>query len=135
MSFLSEELERQMTETLTSQVKLAELSNISQSQISKWISSNQTSINRDQLTALATALSKDPQRHAALISAHLHDEKFGPHHQLVRIEVDSPTVLKDKVAPKSRGDRAMVYLAEQRVTNKEVNDLVIDLARCLGAKL
>lgn len=135
MSNFSEELEKQMATKPASQVEAAELSGISQSQISKWLRSEQTSISSDQITALAKALSDDPVKHANLVKAHLLDEKFGAGSELVRIEIDSPAEWKDKPRPRSKGERAMNYLAEQRVISRDVNDLVIDLAKCLGAEL
>jgi hypothetical protein len=35
----------------------------------------------------------------------------------------------------SKGDEALAYLAQERLRNREVNSLLVDLARVLGAKL
>ncbi len=118
-----------------SQVDVAQESGLSQSQISKWLRAEQTSISEDQMTALAKSLSTETENHAALIAAHLKDEKFGPGSKLVRIELISPAELRDKPSHSSKGERAIHFLAEERVTSRDVNALVIDLARCLGAEI
>lgn len=133
MSHLSEALTRQFELKELSQASVAERSGISQAQISKWVNSDQTSISDDQLSALAIALSDDPSEHAALVRAHLLDECFGPGSELIRIEIDHPSVLKDRPRPRSKGEKALAFLAEERHRNRDLNDLLIDLAKVLGA--
>ena len=134
MSYLGDEIERQMAAQNLNGSQLAERSQISASQIYKWTNSEQTSIGQDQMTALSRALSTDANDHAALTRAHLLDEKFGPGAKLVSIEIDSME-LKDSPKKFSKGEQAVHYLAELRIQSRDVNDLVIDLARCLGAKI
>lgn len=132
MNHFSEELERQLAEKKMSQVDLANATKISQSQISKWIRGDQTSINEEQLTKIARALSCKAPDHALLVRAHLLDEKFGPGANLVRVEMDA-TFEKQKF--KSRGDKAMHFLDELRKTDRHTNNLIITTAQCLGAEI
>ena len=134
MSFLSEELERQFEAAATNPFQLGERIGVSPSQIYKWLRDEQTSISADQLRAIAEGTSKNVNDHAALVRAHLLDEKFGPGSHLVRIEVDSPETMNDQPRPRSKGERAMLYLAEARIKSRAINDLVVDLARCLGGE-
>ena len=114
-------------------MQLSERSKISASQIYKWANNDQTSISADQIDALAAALSKDSMDHARLLVAHLQDEKFGTAAALVRIEMDTPAEVNNRPRPRTKGEKALHYLAEQRLENRNVNDLIIDLARVLGA--
>lgn len=132
MSHFSEELIRQFELRRLSQASAAERSGISQAQISKWVNSDQTSISDEQLTALALALSDESADHVALVRAHLLDEKFGPGSELVRIEIDDSTALNDRPRPRSKGEKALHFLAEERLRNRDLNDLLIDLAKVLG---
>lgn len=135
VSYLSEELERQFARSRTNPLQLSEQIKISPSQIYKWLRSEQTSISAEQLTSLAKGLSSDENSHAALVLAHLQDERFGPGSNLVRIEILSDGKMSDGPKPRSKGEKALHYLAEQRVVSRDVNDLVIDLAKCLGADI
>ena|SRR5579863_1465286 len=135
MSFLADELERQLQAQNVSVTELASKSQMSAGQIYKWLKSEQMSIWPEQLTALSKALSSNSADHAALLRAHLLDEKFGPAADLVHVEIDTNVELHDRPRPRIKGEQALHYLAELRVESKDVNDLVIDLARCLGAKI
>lgn len=117
------------------QTKLAEKSNFSQSQISKWLNDKQVTVDADQLRALQFALSGKIEDHAALLRAHLLDENFGHGAELVRVEIDTIAELKDRPRPRTKGEQAIQFLSETRIDSKDVNDLVIDLARCLGADI
>lgn len=117
------------------QTVLANKAGMSQGQISYWRNGRQTSIGSEQMQALQAALSSDPLDHAALIRAHLRDENFGLATELVRVEVDTPAEVKDRPRPKTKGEKALHFLGEQRMISRDVNDLVIDLARCLGADI
>lgn len=134
MSFLAEEIERQMTVQNLDQTTVAQRAGMSQGQISKWRNNVQTTIDTDQMHALQLALSADPDDHASLIRAHLRDEAFGHAADRVTIEVAGTHELQDRPRPRTKGERAMAFLAESRIESKDVNDLLIDLARCLGAQ-
>lgn len=134
-SHLSEELQRQIDHISASVDDVSDKSGISRGQIYKWIKAEQTSISAEHLDVLAAALSKDPMDHARLLVAHLQDEKFGKASKLVRIEMDTPAEVNDRPRPRTKGEKALHYLAEQRLENRDVNDLIIDLARVLGAEL
>ena len=135
MSFIADEIDRQLESQGTNAMRVAEVSNISASQIYKWTNNEQTSISREQIDALARAISSDINDHARLVRAHLLDEKFGPGSELVRVELDTPAELKDQPRPRAKGEKAMEFLAQERMTSRAVNDLVIDLAKCLGAEI
>lgn len=134
MSYLSEELVRQMTAKKLPGVRLAELTGFSASQISKWVRDEQTSITEAQLTAIQTALGDDPHAHARLVLAHLLDEKFGLAHERIELSVrdDGVTTIQDHGRHMSKGEIAVAYLAQERPGNRELNDLLIDLARLMG---
>lgn len=134
-SYLSEEIKRQLLQLGISQAEVSRRTNISQAQISNWIKGVQTSINAEQLDALAAGLSSDVTDHARLLVAHLQDERFGKSAPLIRIELDTPAELNDRPQPKTKGEKALAYLASERLENRNVNDLIIDLARVLGADL
>jgi hypothetical protein len=87
------------------------------------------------MTALANAISRDTADHAALVRAHLLDEKFGPGSHLVQVEIETSLTAKDKPRGRSRGETAITYLSELRLTDRTANNLLIDLARALGAKI
>ena len=123
----SEELNRQLTASGLTQVQLAKASGLSQSQISKWFRAEQTSVDEAQMTALAQALSQDPATQAALVAAHLQDEKFGPSSELVSISLQCPA----PELPKTEGQAAIDFLSQLRLRNPAANDLIIALARCL----
>ena len=135
MSYLSEELKRQISHINASVDGISDKSGISRGQIYKWLNADQISISAEQIDALATALSKEPMDHARLLVAHLQDEKFGSAARLVRIELDTLDQANDRPRPRTKGEKALHYLAEQRLENRTVNDLIIDLARVLGADL
>lgn len=135
MSNLADEINRQIDAKSLTQMEVAERAGISQSQISKWTRGEQTSLDSEQLAALAKALSTDVEDHAALVKAHLLDEKFGPGAELVEVALIHASALKDKPKPRSKGERAMVWLSQERLRNPELNEMLIDLARLLGAKL
>lgn len=133
MSHLADEISRQMQAGNLTGLLLSERSGISASQLYKWLNSEQISIGEDQLRALAPALSDDSADHAALVRAHLLDECFGPGSELVRIEIDHPAALKDRPRPRSKGEKALAFFAEERHRNRDLNDLLIDMAKVLGA--
>lgn len=132
MSFLSEEMERQLARTNQSIDDLVPKTGLSRAQLYLWKRSEQTSINEEQIRALAGALSDDPIDHAALLKAHLMDETFGPGSELLRIEIDHPSVMQDRPRPRSKGEKALSFLAEERLRNRDLNELLIDLARVMG---
>ncbi len=135
MSYLSEELTRQIESKTASIDAIAEHTKIARSQIYKWLTGEQVSISAEQLDGIATALKADPVDHAKLLVAHLQDERFGKSAPLVRIEMDTPAELHDRPRPRTKGERALQFLGEERLKSRDVNDLIIDLARCLGAEL
>lgn len=132
MSHLAEELARQLAAHSLNSLQLAERSGISASQIYKWANSTQTSIDEDQLTALAPALSPNTEDHASLVRAHLLDEKFGPGSELVRVEIDGSDLLKDRPRMQTKREQAISFLSRESLTNRDLQELLIDLARCLG---
>lgn len=135
MSYLADELERQMEIAAMSGPQLAERTKkISASQIYNWLNSVQTSIGQEQMESLASALSQDPVMNAHLVKAHLLDERFGPGSELVRVEIDG-NELKDRQRPRTKREKSLQFLAELSLTSRDCNSLLIDLARCLGAEL
>jgi len=135
MSYFAEELERQMSAASVNGVQLSERTGISPSQFYNWLKDVQRSVSEEQLKSIAPALSDDVLLHAALVRAHLLDEKKGPGSELVTVEIESPRYLRDKPRPRSRAERALAYLAEERHRNPELNDLIIGLAKMLGGDL
>lgn len=132
MSNLSEEIERQLAKTHQSIDAIAAKSGLTRSLLYLWKSGDQTTINETQLQALAPALSHDASDHAAIVRAHLLDETFGPGSELVAIHITGPQELRDAPRARSRGEQALNYLAQERLSNRDLNDLLIDLARVLG---
>lgn len=108
---------------------------ISRGQIYKWLNGDQTSISGEQIDGLAGALSKDPMDHAKMLVAHLQDESVGSARDLVRIETDTVQELKDRPRARTKGEKAIQFLIEQRLQNRSIDDLLIDLARVLGADI
>jgi transcriptional regulator with XRE-family HTH domain len=135
MSYFAEELQRQMLGKNLKQSELAEISGISQAQVSKWLRGEQISVSEDQMSALSAAIGDDAVQHAELLRAHLLDEQKGLGSQLIRIEIDSPHVLSAPKKARTKGEKAMEFLATERHQNRDLNELLIDLARVLGAKL
>ena len=135
MSYIAEELERQIDQAQTNAKQVADKTGISPSQIYKWINGEQTSITPEQLSSLAKALSKDPFEHASLIRAHLLDECFGPGKELIRIEIAHPSELKDRPRFRSKREQALAFLTELSIKSKSASDLLIQLARSHGAKI
>ena len=133
MSFLSDELKRQIEARKTNALQLADKCGISSAQIYKWTNSAQTSISAEQLDALSNALSSDLVDHARLLVAHLQDERFGTARDMVRIEMNTLAEMNDRPRPTTKREKAIQFLSEQSVENRNVSDLVIDLARVLGA--
>ena len=133
MSYLADELERQLNEQGITGVQLADRTGISTSQIYNWLKSAQVTISEKQLTSIQAALTKDSHAHARLVLAHLLDEKFGHGHDRIAIEMKSEYELKDHPRTKARGEKALHFLAELRLKSKDCNDLLVDLARVLGA--
>lgn len=131
MSYFGEELTRQLASKSLVALQLADRTGISPSQISKWTRGEQTSINEQQISVIQAALGDDPADHARLVLAHLLDEKFGLSHELVELSIQSTDLLKDTPRPKSKGESALTFLAQERLKNRELNDLLIDLARLL----
>jgi len=131
MSYFSEELSRQMTSKAVNGQQLAARIGLSAAQVSKWTRGEQTSIDDVQLSAIQRALGDDPHDHARLVLAHLLDEKFGLHHELVDVSVRDDGALRDRPRHRSKGEAAMEFLAAERVRNPELNDMLIDLARLL----
>lgn len=135
VSFIAEEIARQMESQSLDQTTLATKSGFSQSQISKWLNDKQVTLDAGQLRSLQTALSNQKEDHARLAAAHLKDENFGLGAELVRVEVDMVAEFKDRPRPRTKGESAIEYLNQARIESKDINDLLIDLARCLGADL
>lgn len=135
MSHLSEELERQLGAVGLSVDDVAERSGISRGQIYLWKRGDQTSISESQMTSLAKALTRDKPTQAQLVRAHLMDERFGPGAELVRIEIDHVDAAADKPRRRSKREISLAYLTELSLNSRDCNDLVIDLARCLGAEV
>lgn len=131
MSYFSEELVRQMTTKNVTGIRLADLTGFSASQISNWTRGEQTTINEQQLSVIQAALGDDAHDHARLVLAHLLDEKFGLNSDLVEVTVRDAGEMRDYVRPSSKGEAALAFLAGERVRNRELNDLLIDLARLL----
>lgn len=132
MSYLAEQIERLLEKTHQSVDDVAARCGINRSIIYLWKQGKQTSISEEQLLALSPALSSELSDHAKLVEAHLHDEKFGPGSDLVEISIRSEQQLEDRPRPRSPGDKAMAFLAQERISNRDLNDLLIDLARVLG---
>lgn len=109
--------------------------NISRGQIYKWVNSDQTKINSAQLDALCAALSDNVSDHARLLAAHLEDERFGSARDMVSVHILPDDCLNDQPKQTTKGEKAIQFLSGQRITSKSVDDLVIDLAQCLGADL
>lgn len=135
MSNLADEIERQLNAQSLTAIEVAKRSNISPAQLSKWVRSEQTSISKEQLDALAPALSRDLQNQASLVRAHLLDEKYGPGSELVDVVLIGKGALQDRPANQSKAEKAMTFLMEERLTNRDLNELLIDLAKVLGAEL
>lgn len=125
-------MERQLSKSRQSVDDLVPKTDLSRAQLYLWKRSEQTSISEEQLAALAPALSDDPIDHAALLRAHLMDEAHGPGCELLRIEIDQPDAVNDRPRPRSKGEKALAFLANERLRNRDLNDLLIDLARVLG---
>lgn len=132
MSYLSEEIQRQLLKSDQSIDDIVSKSDLTRSLLYLWKNGEQTSITEEQLRALAPALSSDPADHASLVLAHLQDERVGPGSELVEVSIMSAGLLKDAPRPRSKGEQALQYLAQERVHNRDLNDLLIDLARVLG---
>ncbi len=135
MSHLSDEIDRQLLQSKQSIDDVVRKTGLTRSLLYLWKGGEQTTIDEDQLVALAPALSSDVADHAALVRAHLLDEKFGPGADLVQVSIDGPSELKDRPRPRTKGEKAMEFLTRERLVNRDLNDLLLDLARCLGAEL
>lgn len=135
MSFLSDEIERQMEAGKLTGLQVAAKTDVSSTQLYNWINGKQTSISGEQLDALSAALSPHPVDHAKLLVAHLQDERIGKARDMVRIELVAPDDHKDKPRSRSKGEKALEFLACQRQEARSVNELIIDLARVLGADI
>jgi hypothetical protein len=132
MSHLSDEIDRQLANSSQSVDDVVRKTGLTRSLVYLWKRGDQTAINEEQLATLSPALSSLLHDHAALVRAHLLDEKFGPGSELVRVEIDIPAALKDQPRARSKGERALEFLTRERLVNRDLNDLLIDLARCLG---
>lgn len=135
MSYLSDELQRQMDEHKVTAQQLAVKASVSVSQMYNWIRGDQSTINERQLEAIQSGLSADSHAHARLVLAHLLDEKFGHSHERVAVDLKAEFEAMDRPRTRARGEKAVNYLAELRTKSKDCNDLLIDLARVLGAEL
>jgi transcriptional regulator with XRE-family HTH domain len=135
MSYLSDELERQMKSEKLTGSQLAERTGISSSQIYNWLKNVQISINEKQLKSLQTALTQDSHNHARLVLAHLLDEKFGHGSEHVDVSLKGDFEKNAKQKTSARGEKALQYLGVLRMKSRDCNDLLIDLARVLGADI
>lgn len=131
MSYFSEELIRQMSAKNVTGVRLAELTNFSASQISNWTRGEQTSLTEQQISVIQAALTDDVHDHARLVLSHLLDEKFGLGNELVDVSMRLDAQILDQPRLRSKGEVALAFLAEERLKNRELNELLIDLARVL----
>lgn len=127
-------MERLFVKTKNNGVSVAAATNISASQIYKWTRGEQIHISKEDLTKISKVICKNKFDAASLVFAHVMDERYGPHHTLVRVEIDD---FGGKDGPKNmtQGERALQYLAESRLSNPEVNDFIISYVKCIGAKL
>jgi transcriptional regulator with XRE-family HTH domain len=135
MSYLSDEIQRQIDEYGVTGQQVAVKMGLSVSQIYNWIRGDQTTINERNLCALQAALSSDSNAHARLVLAHLLDEKFGHGNDRIAVELKADFEIKDAPRIKARGEKALHFLSELRMKSKDCNDLLIDLAKVLGADL
>lgn len=131
MSYFGEELTKQMELKKVTGIELASRTSISSAQISKWTRGEQTSLNEPQLSVMQAALGDDAHDHARLVLAHLLDERFGLNSELVEVSVRDTGEMRDYTRPRSKGEAAIAFLSVERVRNRELNDLLIDLARLL----
>jgi transcriptional regulator with XRE-family HTH domain len=135
MSHFSDEIDRQLLQSNQSVDDIVRKTGLTRSLVYLWKRGEQTSVAEEQLSALAPALSSDIADHAALVRAHLLDEKFGPGSELVSVGIDDPGLPRDRPRPRSKAEKAIQFLSEERLKNRDLNDLLLDLARCLGAEL
>ena len=132
MSYLSEEMERQMQRCPTkSWVSIAGEMKLSTSQVYKWTSGRQTHISEENLTALAFALGGDQDACAALVCAHLQDECFGPGSELVSISIRRDDQRPAKPIALTKGERALDCLANRSRTDPSVHALLIGLVQLM----
>src|SRR5262245_38424713 len=103
MSYLSDELERQMRSQNITGLQLAERTGISPSQIYNWLKSTQVSISEKQMTVIQAALTNDSHAHARLVLAHLLDEKFGFSSDMVSVELLDGGIMSDRPKTRSKG--------------------------------
>jgi transcriptional regulator with XRE-family HTH domain len=135
MSHLADTLAQLIEAKGSNALEISRRCGISSSQLYLWLRSEQISISEEQLNALAPVVSDDMGDHATLVRAHLLDHLYGPGSELIRIEIDHAGVLRDAPRGRSKGEKALDYLREERLKNRELNLLLIDLARLLGENL
>lgn len=133
MSYLSDEMDRLLEKHHQSVDDVAAKCGINRGVLYLWKRGQQTSISEEQLSLLAPALSSEILDQAALVLAHLRDEKFGPGSELVEVSLVNPE-LNDRPAARSPGERAIAFLAQERIANADLNELLLDLARVLGGR-
>ena len=65
------------------------------------------------------------------------DERYGPSHEMlsVEIEINETHTMKDAPRSRTKGDRAMEFINQQRIHQSDVNEMMIYYAKCLGAEL
>jgi len=135
MSYLSEEMERQMQRCPTkSWVSIAGEMKLSTSQVYKWSSGRQTHISRENLTSLALALGGDQHAHAALVCAHLQDECFGPGSELVSFSIHRADQTPPVPTASTEVERALECLTTRSRTEPSVHGIIIGLAQMLQAR-
>jgi transcriptional regulator with XRE-family HTH domain len=100
MSYFGTALKQMLDRKKMKAVKLAKLSRVDQPKISRYIRGDQTWVAQDDFTAIAKAITNEPDEQAELVLARLLDERVGPGSDLVRIDIPSG---------KSRRKRPIAY--------------------------
>ena len=100
MSYFGRALEGLLERKQMKAVRLAELSGVSQSVVSRLITGDQKSPSAEDMDRLQRALSSDPVDQAELLRAHLLDECHGPGASRIDIVVKGePPALYEQPAP------------------------------------
>ena len=130
MSYLSERLRASMEQHSCTQGSLAERSGVPIAVINRALN-DQTEIGDANYERIVCALTHDPIEQSELLAARLRDWCVGPGSDRVVITIDTP-ILRDTPVLPALLTRSLEFLRVSAHRNRDVRELIIDLAKCLG---
>lgn len=137
MSHFGTHLKTLMERKQISGAKLARLSGVDDSKISRYLSGDQKWVSPDHMEKIVKAISNDPQDQAELLRAHLYDECTGLGSELIEIRITGREQSAREIAAPYRtpipleAEQDFATLREWYIKDKNVREIIEGTANLL----